>query len=114
MILSGGAFDGKSMRRAIQRKTADYFSPYMRYLETRKWKRSFNVLQPDRNFICEFLPSVVYGDVSSVTTKYTHTSVNKQKCPINCVGWTPDARRLITAAYSGGSLVLILFIHFLL
>ncbi len=27
--------------------------------------------------------------------------MNKQKCPVNSLKWTPDARRLITAAHSG-------------
>ncbi|KAJ3386646.1 WD repeat-containing protein 33 [Lobulomyces angularis] len=100
--------DGKRHRRAIQRKTVDYYSAVMRFLEVRTWKnfsskRGFNALQPHQNFIAELLPSYCYNiDASmSITTKYVHTSTNKQRCPINCVKWTPDGRRLITASSSG-------------
>lgn len=37
----------------------------------------------------------------SITTNFVHSSMNKQKCPVNCVKWTPDGRRLITGSSSG-------------
>ena len=61
MILAGGAFDGKRMRKAIQRKTVDYFSPMMRYTEVsivvcikkyRKIHKKPMFLEPDANFVC--------------------------------------------------------------
>jgi polyadenylation factor subunit 2 len=39
--------------------------------------------------------------ISSVCTKFVHTSVNKVRCPINTCRWTPEGRRLITGASTG-------------
>eukprot|EP01126_Amoeba_proteus_P027460 TRINITY_DN2726_c0_g1_i14.p1 TRINITY_DN2726_c0_g1~~TRINITY_DN2726_c0_g1_i14.p1 ORF type:complete len:149 (-),score=7.78 TRINITY_DN2726_c0_g1_i14:148-594(-) len=39
--------------------------------------------------------------ISTVTTRFIHTSTNKARCPINCCVWTPEGRRLITGASSG-------------
>jgi polyadenylation factor subunit 2 len=39
--------------------------------------------------------------VNSIATKFVHASVNKVKCPINIVRWTPEGRRLLTGASTG-------------
>jgi polyadenylation factor subunit 2 len=39
--------------------------------------------------------------MTSVPFKFIHSSVNKVRCPINVVKWTPEGRRLITGASSG-------------
>lgn len=44
---------------------------------------------------------MIHNPVSSVTTKFIHTSTNKVRCPINTIAWTPEGRRLITGASSG-------------
>lgn len=36
-----------------------------------------------------------------ITTKFVRTSTNKMRCPIFCVLWTPEGRRLITGSSSG-------------
>ncbi|ELP86938.1 WD-repeat protein, putative [Entamoeba invadens IP1] len=36
-----------------------------------------------------------------VTSKFVHTSINKNKCPVFCMRWTPDGRRLITGSNNG-------------
>ncbi|ORY44797.1 WD40 repeat-like protein [Rhizoclosmatium globosum] len=36
-----------------------------------------------------------------IATKFVHTSINKIRCPINVLKWTPEGRRLITGASSG-------------
>jgi hypothetical protein len=38
---------------------------------------------------------------SSVTTRYTHTSINKVRYPVNAVCFSPDGRRVISGASSG-------------
>lgn len=38
---------------------------------------------------------------NSITTKFVRTSTNKMRCPIFCVLWTPEGRRLVTGASSG-------------
>ncbi|XP_035218148.1 pre-mRNA 3' end processing protein WDR33-like isoform X1 [Stegodyphus dumicola] len=39
--------------------------------------------------------------INAVTTKFVRTSTNKMRCPIFCVAWTPEGRRLVTGASSG-------------
>ena len=36
-----------------------------------------------------------------ITTKFVHTSINKNKCPVFCIRWTSDGRRLITGTQRG-------------
>ena len=36
-----------------------------------------------------------------MTTKFVRTSTNKYRCPLFCVLWTPEGRRLVTGASSG-------------
>ncbi|KAG4103854.1 WD40 repeat-like protein [Neocallimastix lanati (nom. inval.)] len=99
-------FDGKRMRKAIQRRTVDYNTPTIHWLKNRRWqldKRRYFSMQPDSKFIIN-LPSPVEvssNPVSSITTKFVHTSTNKIRCPVNVVRWTPDGRRLITGSSSG-------------
>ncbi|KAJ3417587.1 dipeptidase 1 (renal) [Chytridiales sp. JEL 0842] len=102
----GRGFDGKRMRKAIQRRTVDLNSVIMRYLEMRTWqrdKKDLIALQPDGNFISDLQPAfnMNHTPVSSVATKFIHTSINKIRCPINVARWTPEGRRLITGASSG-------------
>ncbi|KAI9364402.1 WD40-repeat-containing domain protein [Zopfochytrium polystomum] len=99
-------FDGKRMRKAIQRRTVDYNSVFIRYLENRTWtrdRRDHLALQPESNFITDILPPFSYSHnpSTSIATKFVHTSINKIRCPVNSVRWTPEGRRLITGASSG-------------
>jgi len=102
----GLVFDGKRMRKAIQRKTVDYSSPTVEYFEARMYQRDFrdfHALEPDPAYIRKLAPPICWdhNPSTSITTKFVHSSVNKVKCPINCVTWTPEGRRLITGASSG-------------
>lgn len=49
------------------------------------------------------LPTVAYSDnpSTSFAAKFVHTSLNKNRCSINRVLWTPTGRRLITGSHSG-------------
>ncbi|CAO3664214.1 unnamed protein product [Rhizopus microsporus] len=99
-------FDGKRMRKAIQRRTVDYNHSVARWMQERVWirdKRDIKFLRPDPNFIIDLLPPVAYIDnpMNSVTTKFVHTSTNKVRYPVNVVKWTPEGRRLITGSSSG-------------
>jgi polyadenylation factor subunit 2 len=99
-------FDGKRIRKAIQRRTVDYNSDILRYFETKMMARSYRdylAIQPESTFVINYLPPSMYmhNPVSSVTTKFIHTSTNKVRCPINALTWTPEGRRLITGASSG-------------
>ncbi|KAI9008652.1 WD40-repeat-containing domain protein [Hyaloraphidium curvatum] len=99
---------GKKQRKAIQRRTVDYYAPMMRWNEKkhvlREGERADLVtMQPDPNFVSDLLPPFVYKSqpITSVTAKFIHTSINKNRCPINACRWFPDGRRLITGAHSG-------------
>ncbi len=39
--------------------------------------------------------------VNAVTTRYVKSATNKMRCPIFCMAWTPEGRRLVTGASSG-------------
>ncbi|CAK9301956.1 unnamed protein product [Gordionus sp. m RMFG-2023] len=99
-------FDGKRMRKSVNRKTVDYNSSIIKYLEERKWRRDsrdINFPEPDPSYNVEMLPPEGYSNnpINSVMTKFIRTATNKIKCPIFSVVWTPDGRRLITGASSG-------------
>lgn len=99
-------FDGKRLRKAVTRKTVDYNSSVIKYLENRVWQRDYRdrrAMQPDTAYYTEMTPPLSMPDnpINAVTTKFVRTSTNKMRCPIFCVAWTPEGRRLVTGASSG-------------
>uniref|UniRef100_A0A7N8X0W6 pre-mRNA 3' end processing protein WDR33 n=1 Tax=Mastacembelus armatus TaxID=205130 RepID=A0A7N8X0W6_9TELE len=99
-------FDGKRMRKAVNRKTIDYNPSVIRYLENRLWQRDhrdFRAIQPDAGFYNDLVPPVgmLNNPMNAVTTKFVRTSTNKVKCPVFVIRWTPEGRRLVTGASSG-------------
>ncbi|KAF9954294.1 hypothetical protein BGZ72_004684 [Mortierella alpina] len=78
-------FDGKRMRKSIQRRTVDYNHSITRWLQTSPYivsKRDLQFLRPDPNFIVDLLPPSAYANN-----------------PTNA--WTPEGRRLVTGSSSG-------------
>lgn len=99
-------FDGKRLRKAVARKTVDYNTSVVEYLENRVWQRDYRdarALQPDSGYYTRLMPplAMLANPINAVTTKFVRTSTNKMRCPIFCVVWTPEGRRLITGASSG-------------
>uniref|UniRef100_A0A8B9HP45 WD repeat domain 33 n=1 Tax=Astyanax mexicanus TaxID=7994 RepID=A0A8B9HP45_ASTMX len=99
-------FDGKRMRKAVNRKTIDYNPSVIRHLENRVWQRDhrdFRAVQPDAGCFNDLVPPVgmLNNPMNAVTTKFVRTSTNKVKCPVFVVRWTPEGRRLVTGASSG-------------
>ncbi|KAM9844786.1 pre-mRNA 3' end processing protein WDR33 isoform 1-T2 [Aulostomus maculatus] len=99
-------FDGKRMRKAVNRKTIDYNPSVIRYLENRLWQRDhrdFRAIQPDAGCYNDLVPPVgmLSNPMNAVTTKFVRTSTNKVKCPVFVIRWTPEGRRLVTGASSG-------------
>ncbi|KAJ1561977.1 WD repeat-containing protein 33, partial [Nowakowskiella sp. JEL0078] len=100
-------YDGKRMRKNIQRKTVDYNSTIIRHLEVwRNWqrdKRDYLAVQPDPNFVLNMHPSPLlsHNPSTSVAGKFIQTSINKHRFPIFCCRWTPEGRRLVTGSASG-------------
>ncbi|CAI0438903.1 unnamed protein product [Linum tenue] len=94
------------MRKLTQRRAVDYTSTAVRYMQTRMWQRDCRDrtgLQSTPAAAIDMLPTVAYSDnpSTSFTAKFVHTSLNKNRCSINCVLWTPNGRRLITGSQSG-------------
>ncbi|XP_058846029.1 pre-mRNA 3' end processing protein WDR33 isoform X2 [Acipenser ruthenus] len=99
-------FDGKRMRKAVNRKTIDYNPSVIRHIENRLWQRDYRdlrVIQPDAGYYNDLVPPVgmLKNPMNAVTTKFVRTSTNKVKCPVFVVRWTPEGRRLVTGASSG-------------
>ncbi|CAH1239411.1 WDR5 [Branchiostoma lanceolatum] len=102
----GVTFDGKRMRKSIQRKTIDYNPSCIQHLETRIWQRDMRDVrppQPDGAYGLQLVPPMAMMEqpMNAVTTKFVRTSTNKIRCPIFVVRWTPEGRRLVTGASSG-------------
>lgn len=99
-------FDGKRLRKSTMRKTVDYNAAIIKVLENRVWQRDHrdrHALQPDVLYLPEVLPPPGYKDnpINAVTTRFVKTATNKMRCPIFCMAWTPEGRRLVTGASSG-------------
>lgn len=94
------------MRKLTQRRAVDYTSTVVRYLQVRMWQRDSRdrtILQPTPAAAVDLLPPAAYSDnpSTSFAAKFVHTSLNKNRCSINRVLWTPNGRRLITGSQSG-------------
>lgn len=73
---------------------------------SRVWQRDHRdapAPQPDPSYQLQLPPPVglLHSPVNVVTTKFVRAATNKMKCPVFCVTWTPEGRRLITGASSG-------------
>ncbi|XP_011088573.1 flowering time control protein FY isoform X2 [Sesamum indicum] len=100
------SFAAKRMRKIGQRRAVDYTSTVVRYMQIRMFQRDSRdrtVLQPTPAAAIDMLPTVAYLDnpSTSFAAKFVHTSLNKNRCSINRVLWTPSGRRLITGSQSG-------------
>uniref|UniRef100_A0A2K5EKV5 Uncharacterized protein n=1 Tax=Aotus nancymaae TaxID=37293 RepID=A0A2K5EKV5_AOTNA len=89
-------FDGKRMRKAVNRKTIDYNPSVIKYLENRIWQRDQRdmwAIQPDAGYYNDLVPPIgmLNNPMNAVTTKFVWTSTNK----------TPEGRRLVPGASSG-------------
>lgn len=99
-------FDGKRLRKSAMRKTVDYNSAIIKLLECRVWQRDFRdrrAIQPDSIYIPDLQPPPSYEDnaINAVTTRFVKAATNKMRCPVFCMAWTPEGRRLVTGASSG-------------
>ncbi|XP_050233671.1 flowering time control protein FY [Mercurialis annua] len=104
--VNGDNIGARRMRRLTQRRAVDYTSTVVRYMQIRMWQRDSRdrtVLQPTPAAAIDLLPTAAYSEnpSTSFATKFVHTSLNKNRCSINRVLWTPNGRRLITGSQSG-------------
>lgn len=92
--------------RSTMRRAVDYSSSVIRRLEARIWQRDERDqtwIQPDPSYVHTLPPPSAFpkNPSNTVTTKFVHCSTNKVRCPVFCVVWTPEGRRLVTGASSG-------------
>ncbi|TBU03472.1 WD40 domain-containing protein [Hamiltosporidium magnivora] len=45
--------------------------------------------------------STAYDTTFTLNTKFAHASINKTRCPVNTLRWTPDGRRCISGTSTG-------------
>ncbi|KAA6389353.1 MAG: putative WD domain, G-beta repeat protein [Streblomastix strix] len=70
-------------KKRVERKTIDFNAPILNMLES-------------------VIPLGTAQDESiCACTRYVHSSVNENKCPVLCISWTPDARHILTGSSSG-------------
>lgn len=98
--------DGKTVKKVRPRRTVDYGGPMGRWALLRKLRPNAThvpYLRPAPPYIIDLLPPKAYPDNASTSlcTKFVHTSTNKIRCPVNCVTWTPEGRRVLTGSTSG-------------
>ncbi|GLD95875.1 hypothetical protein PINS_up004553 [Pythium insidiosum] len=103
-LYAGGVPPHKRLRKPIVRKSVDPNATFINYIVQRKFfpSRMFHshALPPHSYYKQQMLPPLAYPldeDLAScVCTKFCRCSTNKQRCPVNCLTWTPEGRRLIT------------------
>ncbi|PIL33001.1 transporter [Ganoderma sinense ZZ0214-1] len=98
--------DGKPVKKVRPRRTVDYGGAMGRWILLRKMRPNSTYvpqLRPAPPWIIDLLPPKAYPNnpSTSLCTKFVHTSTNKIRCPVNCVVWTPEARRILTGSTSG-------------
>lgn len=76
------------------------------FRQCRVWQRDYRdrrALQPDVTNYPNLEPPPSYNDnpINAVVTRFVKTATNKMRCPIFCMAWTPEGRRLVTGASSG-------------
>ncbi|TQS36801.1 hypothetical protein Golomagni_02739 [Golovinomyces magnicellulatus] len=100
-------FDGIFIRGRGKRPVTDYASTMVHWIRNRqlRYKGSYRgeLERPSPSYIVDMLPplSRIGNPAESVPSRHLHTSLNKNKHPVNVVAWTPEGRRLLTGSSSG-------------
>ncbi|VDM37941.1 unnamed protein product, partial [Toxocara canis] len=99
---------GRRLRKNVAnvRRHIDYIANVLNHIEARVWQygvRDRVALQPDVLYQNCALPpsSTLDKPVDCVLTKFVRAAMNKVKCPIYSICWTPEGKRLITGASTG-------------
>lgn len=88
------------------RRTVDHGGPFSRFVLERAHKAILDPrkMRPQTSSIVNLLPPMAYSQrdvITSLPTKFVHTSINKIKHPVLVVRWTPEGRRVLTGSMSG-------------
>ncbi|KAJ6231911.1 wd40 repeat protein [Anaeramoeba flamelloides] len=103
-------FDGRQIRESFMRKTINYHSSVVLYLQKRIIRQTNSldnqeVLKNEKNgrYLSYSLPTFYqnHNYTRHLPTYFVHSSLNKDRCPINVISFTPSARRLITGSSRG-------------
>lgn len=107
-------FDGKRMRILTVRRTLDYASNivYKKYFPDYQSigidNKFFINTQPvlgkkyiNESHLLYFKEPLFCSPEEAVTSKFAHISINKMKCPVNVVKYTPHGKRLISGTGNG-------------
>lgn len=99
-------YEGRKMRRFLQRRTVDYMGSWVRYKDARARQSTARAdywLKPSPHFVIDLLPPAASSSSAACAALHlVHTSSNKIRTPVNTVSWVPtSARRLLTGSSSG-------------
>uniref|UniRef100_A0A183BPN4 WD_REPEATS_REGION domain-containing protein n=1 Tax=Globodera pallida TaxID=36090 RepID=A0A183BPN4_GLOPA len=104
---------GRRLRKNVAnvRKHIDYIANALNHMEARLWQSPHRhqsqwerpVIQPDILYQSYVLMPKLTPEmpVDCVLSKFVRAAMNKVKCPIYSLCWTPEGKRLITGASSG-------------
>uniref|UniRef100_A0A8R1HLZ1 WD_REPEATS_REGION domain-containing protein n=1 Tax=Caenorhabditis japonica TaxID=281687 RepID=A0A8R1HLZ1_CAEJA len=98
---------GRRLRKNVAnvRRHVDFVSTVLNQCENRLWQygRQRVLLQPDILYQPMALPADATPDtpVDCILTKFIRTAMNKVKCPVYSVCWSPEGKRLITGCQTG-------------
>lgn len=95
----------EDQKKLGHRRTIDHGNTFSRLVIDRSQNAfvSASRIRPDASYISELLPPFAYENepMTSLATKFVHTSINKVKHPVLSIVWTPEGRRLLTGSMSG-------------
>ena len=100
-------FDGKHLRMKVGvRKIVEYQSSVLNWLQREIHERDYRdrwAFQPEPLHNILMLPPSAFDNkpANSICTRLVRTATNRNKFPITCVRWTPEAKRMITGSSSG-------------
>ncbi|CAG9530980.1 unnamed protein product [Cercopithifilaria johnstoni] len=99
---------GRRLRKNVAnvRRHIDYIANVLNHFEARLWQhdvRSRGAVQPDILYQNSAVPPTATIDktIDCVLNKFVRAAMNKVKCPIYSICWTPEGKRLITGASTG-------------
>ncbi|KAI9224971.1 WD40-repeat-containing domain protein [Blastocladiella britannica] len=107
------ALESRRAAKNFMRRTVDYYSGLILLRQAqervvpaaRRGRNGVGIpyAQPDVEHLLNLYPPRAYpsAPLSSATTRFIHTSMNKIRTYVNVLRWMPDGRRLITGSASG-------------
>jgi len=101
----GGVVARRPRGPKTNRKAIDFCAPIINQIRKRRVARDSRDLPiplPLNEYKSEILPTFAYQNpAQAFCTKYVHTSMSKERTPMNSCAWTPEGRRLISASQRG-------------